>query len=430
MLFKKKSIEPPLDTPAPINIHVDTIPHDFYAGANPVIKFKNFEQEIDVKKTNSLLSPADKTAFEKASVPGVNQSLHPASVLSKHHSLFFIIGGLFLLLVAGGSVYVFVLRPSKSSVVVVPTPIVDTSTVAVVTTTPVEAVPTSTPDAIIPTTTIPVSLKDVPLDFPSTLLGDSADNDNDSLSDKEEEVFKTDPGVPDSDSDKYTDGHEVYNLYNPSGVTPMKIADSGLVKEFVNPNFGYKVYYPVSWIEDNVDNEYRQVLFSTVSGENIEIRTFNRENDDIDFPAWFSKWGKDQKFDDLVSFETGFKFPGFRRQDFLTYYFMDDAHVYVILYHPAQNENIIHYRTVLKLIARSFHFGNSTVNTVNLPIENSLGNNTATSSATSSNGIVTSSSSVTTDVEFATSSEFESSSSSTSIIPQNSTSTASATTTL
>ncbi len=398
MLFQKKpAAENELKlAPSSPPIRVETIPADFYAGANPVIKFKNIEQEVDVRKTNALLSPADKSAFDQANVPGAIQLHHPAVLFSHHRSLLYILVGAFLVFVGIGGFYFFVVYKPAVGVVTI-----STSTVAVSTSSlpgvivPVENTVSSTLDVTTtPSTdassTQPVVGTKMPIEFPSILLGDSTDADNDGLTDKEEGVFKTDPGIPDTDGDSYTDGHEVYNLYNPEGKTPMRIIESGLVKEFINPQFSYKLYYPIGWIEDTVDTEYRQILFSTASGEHIEIRTFDRENDDIDFQAWFSKWGKDQKLEDILSFDGALKQSGFRRKDYMAYYFMDDQRVYVILYHPSATENSINYRTVIKMMARSFHFGPSTAAVIPNALSEKISGELAsvTSSVSSSVGTV------------------------------------------
>ncbi|MBT6819260.1 MAG: hypothetical protein HOA57_02680, partial [Candidatus Magasanikbacteria bacterium] len=83
------------------------------------------------------------------------------------------------------------------------------------------------------------------LEFPKLILVDTADIDNDALTDLEEELFNTDSGAFDTDGDGYYDGEEVNNLYNPTGLAPMRLVDAGLVQEYVNPTWQYRVYYPV-----------------------------------------------------------------------------------------------------------------------------------------------------------------------------------------
>ena len=370
MLFAKKS---PAAAPSETAIAVSTIPLDFYGGANPVVKFKTVEKEVDLGKKSMVLSPTDKKLLDKSTASGSGQALHPTTLFSNRK--FLLIGGgvLFIAVVAGASWYYWrqAVNEQKSRAIV---PAVETQPVSestVPTTTPEETItPTSTPEeVIIPP---PLSLLDAPLSFPSTLLGDTPDLDRDGLSDAEDLLFKTDPGTPDSDRDGYSDSHEIYNLFNPIGEEPMRLADSGLVKEFVNPTFNYKLYYPASWAVGNVDENYRDMLFSTITGENIEVRVFDKEPNQS-FNDWFGIWAPAEQLADLIEFTTAFKEKGWRRNDYLVYYFVDEARVYVMLYHTTDSP-AINYRTAIKMFGRSFRLpGNSAVIT-NPVVESNAGN--------------------------------------------------------
>ena len=65
--------------------------------------------------------------------------------------------------------------------------------------------------------------------------------------------------MPDSDGDNFIDGRELIYLYSPINKEPVRLIDSGLVKEYVNPTFGYKVYYPAVWASGNIDKDFRDV---------------------------------------------------------------------------------------------------------------------------------------------------------------------------
>ncbi len=76
---------------------------------------------------------------------------------------------------------------------------------------------------------IPAEVQPLPVDTDGDGLTDeeeaalgtnaqSADSDNDTLSDREEvKVYKSNPLNQDTDGDSYLDGHEVKNNYNPTG---------------------------------------------------------------------------------------------------------------------------------------------------------------------------------------------------------------------
>lgn len=344
-MFDRK---PPQETPPEDpSVEVESMPAEFYAGNNPVVKFKTVEKEVDLRPK---ITPVEKKLLDKETVPGAHAPLHPANLFL--NKKFLIWGGVavFAIIVGGGSAYFLwidkLLHPPKTPPIVrtTPTTTIDTtSTVPIVDVTP-------------PTSTVPdiTSGKGPTINFPSVLLGDSVDSDNDGLTDTEEDLLGTDPGVADTDNDKYPDGHEVYYLYNPAGKEPIRLISSNLVKEFVNPNFNYKIYVPTKWAIGNVDDDYRDVLFSTVTGEYIEVRTFDKTASQS-FESWFSEYAPQEKIDNLVEFTTYYKQTGWRRGDYLVYYFVTTDKVYVLVYHTTDS-SIVNFRTIGKVMARSFRF--------------------------------------------------------------------------
>jgi hypothetical protein len=351
--FKKKPVD---EVPGePLTAKVQVMPTDFYAGANPVVTFKNVPKEVALS-SGSLVNSQEKKILDKQTAPGSGDPLHPASLLANPR--FLIIGGLGLVLVVGAVLGVYYWLANRSTQLAHVPPVVVTeqpqNQVVETPTTTVDGV-TSSSTAVVPPT-LPVSLADQPLSFPSQLLGDSVDTDKDGLTDREEELFTTDLNVPDTDGDSYSDSHELFYLYNPAGKEPMKLIDSGLVKTYTNPSFGYSLYYPTSWAMGDVDGTYRDVLFSTITGENIEVRVFDKAAT-TDFMTWFASAAPDQKYGDLVSFEGYFnKLTGFKRKDSLVYYFPTANHVYVLVYHTTDS-TVVNFRTVLSVMARSFVTG-------------------------------------------------------------------------
>ena len=327
-------------------INVQTIPADFYGGVNPVVKFRSVEKEITVASKPKLTAP-EKKMLDKSTAPGGGAPLHPANLLTNKKYVIIFGSALFVVLVAGVSVYYYLqLRQSgKSPVPAAPQISVNTP----VEPTPVVAEPVA-PEVVAPTTT--QSLAEAPIEFPSALLGDSPDLDKDNLTDKSEELFGTDPSKPDTDEDSYNDGHEIFYLYNSAGKEPMKLIESGFVNDYINPVFGYKVFYPKDWAIGNVDDTYRNVLFSTITGENIELRVFDRLPNQT-FADWFARWAPNEQFQNLANFQTRFGESGQNRADNLVYYFTDDSHVYVMIYHTTDS-NVVNYRSVAVMMARSF----------------------------------------------------------------------------
>ncbi len=345
-MFGKKPENIPEKTQPTIN--VQTIPADFYGGVNPVVKFKKVEKEVLLESKPKLTAP-EKKIFDKSMAAGGGSLLHPVNILTNKKYAIIFGSALFVVIIAGVSAYYYLQSRQQPKTSLPPQP-----KISLETTTPLsgaEVVESTIEEAVVPTTT-PQSLAEAPIEFPSGLLGDSPDLDKDNLTDTAEELFGTDPSKPDTDEDSYNDGHEVFYLYNPAGKEPMKLIDSGYVNDYNNPGFGYKVFYPLTWAIGNVDESYRDVLFSTITGENIELRVFDRLPGQT-FADWFAQLAPNEQYQNLADFQSKFGEVGKNRADNLVYYFMDDNHVYVMVYHTTDS-NVVNYRSVMVMMARSF----------------------------------------------------------------------------
>lgn len=335
------------------DIKITKMPDDFYGGINPVVKFQNVEKVIKPAQiTKPVLSSADKKIFDQKTVVGAGNKLHPINLFTSWK--FLVVAGVGILVIGGSVMGFYYWRQYRQTLAVVPEPIQPVIE-------PVVVVPEVTSTPVIepePVVVVPPVVAETNLDFPSSLLGDSVDTDKDGITDVAEELFGTDPAVPDSDNDNYPDGHEVYYLYNSAGKEPMKIVDSGLVSVFTNPIFLYKIYYPKSWAVGNTDISYKDVLFSTVTGENVEIKVMDMDPAES-FSRWFSHNATGEQLADYLPFESVFKETGFVRKDDLVYFLPKGNQVFVILYHTTDS-SIVNYRVVIKMITRSFQFGNAT----------------------------------------------------------------------
>lgn len=335
---------------------VESIPPEFYAGANPVIKFRPVEKEVGGASGTQAVTPAEKKDLDKKTAAGGVSDKHPANLFTSGKAVVVASVVLFVVFIIGAGVYYWLqLRKANLNQAILPAPQTGTTEMVaeeLVQPEPVvEAVPTSTVTEE-PQVSPNISLDNVPIEFPSRLMGDSPDLDEDDISDMAEDLFATDIGSADSDGDKYPDGVEVYNLYNPAGTSPQRLLESGTVKEFVNPVYGYKLYYPANWAVGAVDINYKDVLLSTITGENIEVRVFDLPSS-ADLSVWMSQNAPTERVEDLVDFSTAFKEGGKSRNDFLVYYFRDNARVYVIAYHGGE-AGVVNYRMVIKMMARSF----------------------------------------------------------------------------
>ena len=341
----------------PITAVVESMPGEFFGGVNPVVQFK--DKPSIINRPASPLSIPEKKALDSATATGAGKKLHPVNLLLNKKFIFLSASVLFGIFVVGAAgyyfwPYIFAKKSPTSTVpaqnaVTIPNPVtpalvIDTTTVST------EIIPEDLP----PVEVAPVlSFADTKIAYPSALLSDSADFDGDDITDVAEELFKTDPAVPDSDGDKYEDGHELYNLYDPIRSEPNRLAESGLVTEYINPVFGYKLDYPINWAVGNVDEQGRDVLFSTLTGENIEARVYDLTAGQT-LTDWMANFAPTETVQSLVDFTTAFKDTGMRRSDYLVYYFVRSNRVYVLVYHAAIDSDVINYRSVIKMMARGF----------------------------------------------------------------------------
>lgn len=329
-------------TPMKMNVsaNFEVIPQDFYGTHDPVIHYNNLSK-VSTKKDESYSS--------KVSL---------IDILKNKKVLIIIISILFLGAV-GGIVWYYLVQagiitkkepitPVVEQVVTVEeTPTVEEIPVQESTTTE-EVIPTSTPEEIVETVN-----QEIEIDFPRIVLTNSVDLDNDALTDLEEEIFGTDSGTSDTDEDGFYDGQEINNLYNPRGIAPVKLIDSGLITEYANPIWQYRIYYPATWQIGEVDTEYRQVIFSAPTGDYIEVLVFQKEANET-FENWFTRKGTNQRITDLQTFQNRFQETARRRQDSLVNYFVRDNNVYVITYHPIDQNGFIPFRHVIQMSVQSF----------------------------------------------------------------------------
>jgi hypothetical protein len=346
MLWQKKE-QSTLNIP---DVKVKKIPDEFYGGVNPVIQFKKVEKEVIIgDKPTDIVSPSEKKLLDKQSHAGAGESLHPATLMSNKKFLSISVIVLFVVVLAIAGVYYFYqYKNQKQNIVVTPPaieePIIETPLIIE------ESAPTSTEEI---ETSQNEAEVEAAISFPSSIVSLGFDGDGDGVSDSSEELFGTDATSPDTDEDKYPDGLELYHLYNPKGFAPMKLIEAGQVKEFENPNFGYKLYYPRDWASGNVDVDYKDMLFTSLNGESVEVRVVEKDPNQS-FADWFAKWAPQENFSELKEFDSVFNVQGFSRKDNLVYYFFDDRYVYVILYRVMDGSTIANYDVVIKMMARSF----------------------------------------------------------------------------
>ncbi|MDG1949769.1 MAG: hypothetical protein P8J32_03005, partial [bacterium] len=103
------------------------------------------------------------------------------------------------------------------------------------------------------------------------------DTDSDGLTDIEEEVvYETDPRMPDSDSDGFLDGNEVFHRYNPNGTAPGTLLGSGLTTMLVASaaEAHFELNYPTIW---EIELTEEELTLEATTGEGFRLNYHQKE---------------------------------------------------------------------------------------------------------------------------------------------------------
>lgn len=249
-----------------------------------------------------------------------------------------IIAGVILVAVSGGIIYYFLIRTEEEplkvgeeSKVVIPPSITEKEEES--------EVATSTPEKAEEEPEVVVEI----------------DTDGDGLTDTEEQLYGSLITNPDTDEDGHLDGHEVFHLYSPTSGGLSTLLETGVVKEFGNTQYGYKVYYPASWSAQILDQVSGTTVFSPGTGEFIEILIEeNRQN--LPIVSWYLSQAPGVRAGDLETFVAKSGLDGIKSPNRLTAYFTKNGLVYTISYNTG-NKGEVYYSRTFEMMLNSFRVG-------------------------------------------------------------------------
>ncbi len=188
-----------------------------------------------------------------------------------------------------------------------------------------------------------------PLPPPPAVLPLSLDTDNDGLTDVEESLFSTDINKTDTDEDSYPDTLELINLYNPAGLAPQKIEETNLVKIYNNQIFKYFIFYPTSWSARALDATEREVLFTSTTGEFVQVIVDDNINRQP-LLDWYLAEAPGAIYSE-ISTKGGLR--GIQSSDGLNTYFASRDKIYVISYNVGVKTEL-NYKTTFLMMVKSF----------------------------------------------------------------------------
>lgn len=112
-----------------------------------------------------------------------------------------------------------------------------------------------------------------------------ADTDSDGLSNVEELLYGTDFRNPDSDGDTFLDGNEVFHRFDPRGLAPSTLLDTGAVRVLENAELPFSMYYPTPWNPISTPASQR-VSFRSATGAAVNV-LWQDKAQELALDAWY-----------------------------------------------------------------------------------------------------------------------------------------------
>lgn len=198
-----------------------------------------------------------------------------------------------------------------------------------------------------------------------SVIPSSKDSDLDGLTDVEETLYGTEPQKADTDGDSYADGQEIINGYNPLGTGRLEDMPEGqrLVTKYTSSSLNFTALYPASWVKGNDSENPDGVIFSTTTGEFINISPQDNPAG-LSARDWYLAQAPGIDTTKIKSATNWAKnLEGVKSLDSSAVYYVKDKKAYVINY----NTNVLteaNFFDTFEMVYRSFQFvTSSTVNT-------------------------------------------------------------------
>ncbi|MFZ2681890.1 MAG: thrombospondin type 3 repeat-containing protein [Patescibacteria group bacterium] len=126
-----------------------------------------------------------------------------------------------------------------------------------------------TPVVVEPEPVITQPIEPVPIPEPAKPIS-GADTDSDGLTNVEELLYGTDFRNPDSDSDTFLDGNEIFHRFDPRGLAPSTLLDTGAVRVLESLELPFVMYYPTTWNPVSTPVSQR-VTFRSPTGAGVNV---------------------------------------------------------------------------------------------------------------------------------------------------------------
>lgn len=176
------------------------------------------------------------------------------------------------------------------------------------------------------------------------------DTDSDGLTDLEETLLDSDMRNPDTDSDGFLDGNEVFHLYNPNGRAPARLIDAKLVK-VVDGSIGWSMETPNAWTYAADAADGSKAAVATGHGESFRITV---EDNPRNLPVvdWYLASHPDVQPSLILQYRSKKGYQGIIGADLLTTYIPWGNRIFVMTY-DLNGQTFINFRTLYSMMLNS-----------------------------------------------------------------------------
>lgn len=205
----------------------------------------------------------------------------------------------------------------------------------------------------------PAEIEVMPLPPPAplapTLPPDGLDLDSDGLTDTEEALYGSNSQLPDSDSDGYLDGNEIFNLYAPTVRAPGALPALAMM-QIVSSTIGWQTLAPRAWALDPVATT-GDIRLQVPSGEIFVLRV-EENTAKQDLTTWLIS-RKGLRSDQIIRLTSNkYGLPFALGPDRLTAYFAWENQILIVSYQLG-TQTFVNYRTTFGMILNALRFAGS-----------------------------------------------------------------------
>lgn len=176
------------------------------------------------------------------------------------------------------------------------------------------------------------------------------DTDSDGITDLEETLYGADVRNPDTDTDGFLDGNEVFHLYNPAGRAPAKLLDLALIKTVEAP-IGWVMAIPSGWTVSLDPANGSKATFDSKHGETFVV-TVEDNTAKVPVLDWYLAKHPEVTASQVLQYRSKGGYTGIIGADLLSTYIPWGDKIFVFTYN-LNGQAFINYRTTYSMILNS-----------------------------------------------------------------------------